>query len=75
MSEYSEKSEIHRKNRRRKKRATNLVAEIKNISYIDRLKHLQIPKLPFRRQRGDMIEIYKIIRGMYDREVRGFLKM
>ena len=32
----------------------------------ERLKILKLPTLKFRRQRGDMIEMYKILTGKYD---------
>ena len=38
----------------------------KNINYEDRLKSLNLPSLEFRRTRGDMIETFKIIRGLRD---------
>ena len=47
-------------------RATRLVRSIKHLSYTERLKHLQLPTLKFRRIRGDMIEVYKIVTGKYD---------
>ena len=33
-------------------------------SYTDRLKFLNLPTLKYRRCRGDMIEVYKIINGI-----------
>jgi hypothetical protein len=50
-------------------RATKMAAGCKSLSYIDRLKFLQLPTLRFRRLRGDMIETYKILNGIYDREL------
>ena len=38
----------------------------KNLSYIDRLKKIKLPTLKFRRIRGDMIEVHKIINLKYD---------
>ena len=48
------------------KRATKLVKCCKKLSYSDRLRFLEIPTLKFRRTRGDMIEVFKILRGFYD---------
>ena len=48
------------------KRATKLVKSCKNLSYKDRLIHLKLPTLKFRRLRGDMIEVFKILNGYYD---------
>ena len=38
----------------------------KDLSYDDRLRCLKLPTLNYRRIRGDMIELYKIITGKYD---------
>jgi len=37
-----------------------------DVSYTDRLKALNLPTLKYRRHRGDMIELCKIIKGIYD---------
>ena len=39
------------------------------MEYPDRLKKLKMPTLKYRRLRGDMIETFKIITGIYDNEV------
>ena len=36
------------------------------MSYKERLIHLKLPTLKFRRLRGDMIEVFKILNGYYD---------
>ena len=38
----------------------------KHLAYEDRLRYLELPTLSYRRIRGDMIELYKIITGKYD---------
>ena len=48
------------------KRATKLVRSCKILSYKDRLIHLNLPTLKFRRLRGDMIEVFKILNGYHD---------
>ena len=48
------------------RRATKMIPEIKKISYPERLKHLNLPTLAYRRARGDMIEVFKIISNIYD---------
>ena len=48
------------------KRATKLIPELSKKSYSDRLKALKLPTLTYRRYRGDMIELFKIIKGIYD---------
>ena len=47
-------------------RATKLVRKIKHLSYSERLRKLKLPTLKFRRVRGDMIEVYKVVSGTYD---------
>lgn len=39
------------------------------MTYSERLKYLKLPTLVYRRHRGDMIEVYKILKGTYDKEV------
>lgn len=51
------------------KRATKLIHACKNMSYRERLFYLQLPTLRYRRLRGDMIEVFKILSGMYDAQV------
>ena len=51
------------------KRATKLVISLKKFPYKERLLQLNLHTLKYRRLRGDMIEVYKIIHDMYDRSV------
>src|SRR6267154_1138467 len=48
------------------KRAAKLVRSRKILSYKERLIHLKLPTLKFRRLRGDMIEVFKLLNGYYD---------
>lgn len=50
-------------------RATKLLPAIKHMSYIDRLKHLNLPTLLYRRLRGDMIMVFKLLSGIYDSNI------
>ena len=45
-------------------RATKLVDGLACLDYPERLKRLNLPTLAFRRRRGDMIEVYKILKGL-----------
>ena len=45
---------------------TRCIIEVKELSYEDRLKSLNLPSLEFRRFRGDLIETYKITHEIYD---------
>jgi len=51
------------------KRATKLVTLLKKLPYKERLLQLNLHTLKYRRLRGDMIEVYKITRDMYDKSV------
>lgn len=42
------------------RRATKLVKDISHLSYPERLKHLKLDSLLFRRRRNDMIQVFKI---------------
>lgn len=46
------------------RRATRVVESISHLPYSERLKALQLPTLLFRRQRADMIMMYKIAHGL-----------
>ena len=41
---------------------------LKNMSYKERLEKLKMPTLNYRRQRGDMIETFKIANEIYDKD-------
>jgi len=57
------------------KRVTKQFPVMKNLSYPERVKKIRLPTLAYRRIRGDMIEVYNIIKGCYDREASSFLKL
>ena len=48
------------------RRATKMIPTIKDLSYSERFKKLKLPTLAYRRARGDMIEVYKIVIDIYD---------
>ena len=48
---------------------------LKDLSYEDRLRKLQLLTLRYRRLRGDMIEVFKILKGKYDKTVTDFLQL
>ena len=52
-----------------------MVPSLGRLSYPESLKKLQLPTLAYRRMRGDMIEVYKMLSGMYDKEVPGILPL
>ena len=51
------------------RRATKLVKGLKKFSYEERLRKLRLPTLRYRRIRGDMIEVFKVVSGKYDSSV------
>ena len=44
------------------KRVTKIVPELKDLPYEERLRMLNLPTLLYRRQRFDLIQIFKIIK-------------
>ena len=45
---------------------TRNIIGMKDLDYEERLKLLRLPSLEYRRIRGDMIEVYKILNNLYD---------
>lgn len=48
------------------RRATKMIQGMTGHTYEDRLKLLDLPTLVYRRYRGDAIEVYKYLRGVYN---------
>jgi ribonuclease P/MRP protein subunit RPP40 len=58
------------------RRATKLIPGFKDLEYEERLRRLNLPTLAYRRLRGDMIEMFKILQGIYDTSVTdGFVHL
>ena len=57
------------------RRATRMVPVLRHLSYSDRLQRLKLTSLEDRRQRGDLIEAYKIISGKENVRCDKFFKM
>lgn len=51
------------------RRMTRLLPGMKDLSYPERLRKVKLPTLGYRRLRGDMIELYKIVKGIYDPDI------
>jgi hypothetical protein len=47
------------------RRATKIIPGMKDQTYEERLKHMKLPSLSYRRLRGDLIEVYKYTHGIY----------
>ena len=48
------------------RRAIKMIPTLKNLAYPERLKKLKLPTLAYRRARGDMTEVYKIVTDIHD---------
>ena len=54
------------------RRATKLLHQLKWCSYEVRMHYLGLPSLKYRRRRGDMITVYKILNGLSKLDWRDF---
>ena len=57
------------------RRATKQVPSLRNKTYMERPRILNIPTLQHRRRRGDVIEAYKILSGGYDIDAKLFFEL
>lgn len=57
------------------RRATKLLPELKNLPYHERLNHLKLPTPSFRRHRGDVIQVFKLLNGMEDINYNTFFEL
>ena len=57
-------SPMFKKDKILQRRARRLVKCLKHLSYEDSLKTLGLPSLEYRRERSDMIQVYKIMHGI-----------
>ena len=48
------------------RRATKILSGLENIPYVERLNRLKFPTLKYRRRRGDLILLYKLVHGLHD---------
>lgn len=56
------------------RRATKMIPNLRNMPYEDRLRMLRLPSLESRRLRGEMIEVFKIVKGYENVDSRQFFK-
>ena len=57
------------------RRATRLVPELKGLSYVERLKKLNLSTLEYRRNRFDLIQTFKILKNVDDIDANVFFKI
>ena len=57
------------------RRSTKLVRTRSHLSYHERLRSLGLPSLEYRRERADLVEIYKIMNGINDVNKNKFIKV
>ena len=57
------------------RRATKQLPDMKDIPYQERLERLKLPTLAYRRTRGDMTKVYKLLQGKYDSDVSNIVKL
>ena len=63
----------HKEIEKVQKRATKLVTSISNLPYGERLKKLSLTTLYFKRQRADLLQVFRIIKGMDKLDIGRFL--
>ena len=56
-------------------RATKMVPGLHNLKYEERLQRMDLPSLLYRRLRGDVIETYKYLHGVYNINSSSFLPL
>ena len=57
------------------KPATKLIPNLKHLPYEDRLRAFSLPSLEYRRRRGDMLQVFKIVNGIDRVNVNTFFSM
>ena len=57
------------------RRATKIVPTLRKLPYSARLRKLHLPSLAYRRLRGDLIQVYRIMQGFTDVQPSKFFNM
>ena len=57
------------------RRASKMVPELANLEYGDRLKALRLPSLLYRRLRGDLLEVYKLLNGLNNVDLNKYITL
>ena len=64
----------HQKLEKVQRRATKCLTGLKDCSYSERLVKLKLPSLSYRRYRADLIQTFKIVKGLEDIQPSTFFK-
>ena len=51
------------------RRATRMLPGFSELEYTERLRKLDLPCMAYRKIRGDIIEVFKMLKGYYDEEI------
>ena len=54
------------------RRATKLIPVLKDLDYKERLRQLKLPTLKYRKYRGDLVQVFKIINETDDLKFEDF---
>ncbi len=57
------------------RKATKCLKELRDKPYPDRLRYLNLPTLVYRRERTDMIQVFKIVKGIEDTDSTKFFEL
>ena len=57
------------------RRSTRLLPDLRHLTYKDRLKELNLPMLLYRYKRADMIQVFKIMKGIDDVHIEDFFQV
>jgi len=69
MKDIETIEKIQKRATKQVKQIRKQVKQIRHLIYSERLNRLNLPTLRYRQHRGDMIEVYKILHNIYDKEV------
>ena len=69
MKDIETIEKIQKRATKQVKQIRKQVKQIRHLIYSERLNRLNLPTLRYRRHRGDMIEVYKILHIIYNKDV------
>lgn len=57
------------------RRATRMISTLRGLSYPERLRVLRLPSLYYRRRRGDMVKVFRLLHGLIDQSSSQFFQL